>query len=543
MKKFTLAMSMSLLMSSAAIATPPFTVDTDERGAARKLPTFHRSLNKRFEPDFKKALSMAQVWTNETPLLTMYQKAIAANPPKKYTKHGLYEKAISENTEDGVETQGILIAPIEEWDSKLDEAYTAHPVARKAIADHTTESKLLELQEEWNAKVAQVLSAPSDEWNAKLAEAYESDKGAQTVLRLTEEGRVQLEESRSQWETYLANLRDRQPVSVSLVDESTIKFEPVKAVIQGALSEAGPYDRYVREAIYRALTIDTESKPFMTVLSEDAFDTTTYTFKTSLPEDTRSLLLGGEGLLIGKTQTELFGETTLDARRIPAVTEDVADNTTVSINTNPLANADFVVSSYTKMLEGLEEESLTQITDATLSRLYEDGAALVAIHRALKPHGFVEFCTVGGKDVMNTQMQAAGFTFVREDDAIVRFEKLPPYIIQTDIEQEYDATTFASINPHIWRLAISSGAAVSGSKEFLRDLRSFSSRYKRDHATDLEKSRAFDTAIYLDTVPEAKAYALKFIEEGGEITQEFLHAKAGIFFRNKDLTGRDPKEW
>lgn len=426
MKKFTLAMSMSLLMSSVAIATPPFAVDTDERGAARKAPTFHRSLGKTFEPDFNRALSMAQVWTNETPLLTMYQKAIAANTPKKYTKLGLYEKAISENTEDGVETQGILHAPAHEWDSKLDEAYSGHPVTRKAIAVLTTESKLLELQDEWNTKVVEVLSAPAAEWDTRLAKAYESDEGAQAVLRRTTEGRFQLadSESQSQWDTYLAALRERKPVSVSLIDESTIKFEPVKAVIQRALSEAGPYDKVFRQAIYSALTTDADAEPFMTVLTEDAFDTTTYTFKASLPEDTQNLLLGGEGLLTGKVQTALFGETTSDALRIPAVTEDFADNTTVSINTNPLANADFLVSSYTKMLEGLKEASLTQITDATFSRLYNDEPTLAAIHHVLKPGGLVGFRSVGDRDEMEAPLKALGFRFFDVSGGSPRFKKV-----------------------------------------------------------------------------------------------------------------------
>jgi hypothetical protein len=429
MKKFTLAMSMSLLMSSVAIAIPPFTVDTDERGAVRKAPTFHKSLKETFAFDFNKALTMAQVWTNETPLLTMYQKAIAANTPKKYTMLGLYEKAIGENTVEGVETQGILLAPADEWDSKLREAYTGHPAARKAITDLTTESKLLELQEEWNTKVAEVLSAPSAEWDTKLADAYEDDEGAQAVRRLTTEGRIQLAESQSLWDTYLADLREREPVSVSVVDDTTIKFEPVKAVIQRALSEVGPYDQYKRQAIYRALTTDAslEPKPFMTVLGEDAFDEVTYTFKTSLPEGTNSVLLGGEGLLAGKVQKALFGEQAPDARRIPAVVEDVADKTTVSVNINPLANADFLVESYAKMLAGLEEESLTQIIDATLleesERLYKDGTTLEAMHRALKPGGFVEFRNLGDKNVMEGQMRAAGFRFFGELGGSTNFQK------------------------------------------------------------------------------------------------------------------------
>ncbi len=281
----------------------------------------------------------------------------------------------------------------------------------------------------------------------------------------------------------------------------------------------------------------------MTLRSEDAFDDTSYTFKTSLPEGTKSILLGGEGLLTGTVQTELFGTTTSDAFRIPAVIEDFADMTTVSVNTNPLANADFLVSSYTEMLQGLEEESLTQITDATLGRLYEDGATLTAVHRALKPHGFVEIRLAGGHDVMETQMKAAGFTFVSEDAEVVRFEKLPPYVIQTDSEQEHDATTFAALNPHIWRLAISTGSVKLGSPNYLKDLRSFSAQYKLRHATALEKARTFDAAKYLDTVPLAKAYAEKNAEGGTEATAQELHSKAGLFFRNRDGTARYPEKW
>ncbi len=241
MKKFALAMSMSLLMSSVAMANPPFTVDTDETGAARKAPTFHRSLEKTFAADFNRALSQAQVWTKESPLRALYAKAIAENPPKKFTLLGLYEQAIADNTAEGVEATGILSASPEEWDAKLAEAYKDHADHLARIVEFTRDSKtkIAELEVEWNDKVAKVLSAPSGEWDAKLAEAYEGDEGAQAVTRRTTKGRFALAKSQTQWDTFLADLRKREPVSVSVVDE-TVKFEPVKALIQRALSSYSP---------------------------------------------------------------------------------------------------------------------------------------------------------------------------------------------------------------------------------------------------------------------------------------------------------------